>query len=340
MLRADQMKKDYFAILGLKPSATDKEIRSAYKKLAKKYHPDLNPNNKQAEEKFKEISEANDVLTDPEKRRMWELGESDFESFARQARKGRRKGGAPDQDFSGFRFEEAGDLGSILGDLFGGMGGAGARGRRGRGADLQTETTLTFDQAIHGTTLRIPLARMGVCPTCHGAGTIPGRSGPCPECHGMGTRPVNETIQVRIQPGAEDGSRVRVAEKGEAGAHGGPAGDLYVVLRVAPHPYFSRDGLDLVLEVPLTVTEASLGTRIDVPTIDGKVTLTVPPSSSSGQKLRLKGRGILSRNGAGRGDQIVVLQIVTPRKLDERSRKLLEELEQLNPTRPREGLGW
>src|SRR5262245_49709541 len=192
------MKKDYFAILGLKPSATDKEIRSAYKKLAKKYHPDVNPNNKQAEEKFKEISEAHDVLTDPEKRRKWELGESDFEDFLRQARKGRRRDAGADQGFSGFRFEDAGDLGSILGDLFGGMGEAGARRRTSRGADLQYETTLTFDQAIHGTTLRIPLARMGVCPECQGSGKMPGKSGPCRNCGGEGVLPVNETIQVRI----------------------------------------------------------------------------------------------------------------------------------------------
>ena len=344
------MKKDYFAILGLKPSASDKEIRSAYKKLAKKYHPDVNPNNKQAEEKFKEISEAYDVLTDAEKRRRWESGDFDFEAFAREAARERaRGGGAGGADpFSTFRFE-GGDLGSILGDLFGGMGGAGGmggrqtgrrgRGMRAQGTDLQFQTRLTFEQAIHGTTLTIPLARMASCPTCSGEGTLPNGSA-CTECGGSGSRRLSETIQVRIPPGAEDGSKVRVAGKGEAGPGGGPPGDLYVVLQVEPHPYFRRDGRDVILEVPLTIAEAALGTRIEVPTVDGRVTLTVPPGSSSGRKLRLKGRGVASRNGASRGDQIVVLQIVPPPASDEKARKLLEDLDKLNPIRPRDGLGW
>jgi len=344
------MKKDYFAILGLKPSASDKEIRSAYKRLAKKHHPDVNPNDKQAEEKFKEISEAYDVLTDPEKRRKWESGDFDFEAFAREAARGRARAGTEGDPFSTFRFEGGGDLGSILGDIFSGMGGMGDAAGKGRGrrrgarvapgADLQFETKLTFDQAIHGTTLKIPMARLAVCPTCSGTGlTKDGRSA-CPDCGGSGTQRVTETIQVRIPPGAEDGSKVRVAGKGEAGPGGGPSGDLYVVLQVEPHPYFRRDGRDILLDLPLTVSEAALGTRVEVPTVDGRVTLTVPAGSSSGRKLRLKGRGVAGRDGAARGDQIVVLQIVTPAVADGRSRELLEELDRLHPIHPRDGLDW
>ncbi|HZI93622.1 MAG TPA: J domain-containing protein [Patescibacteria group bacterium] len=372
------MKKDYFAILGLKPGASEKEIRSAYKKLAKKYHPDVNPNKKQGDEKFKEISEAYEVLTDPEKRRKWESGDTDFESFFRESRgsagRGAPRGGAS----STFRFEDSADLGSIFGDLFSGAGmGREASYGPAQGADLQFQASITFEDAVKGTTLRIPLARTvscdscrgegfvrsgkpkncancggsgrvtsgrgpmrmaTACPSCHGTGKAPGE--PCRTCGGTGTQHSNETIQVRIPPGAEDGSRVRVAGKGEAGALGGPPGDLFVVLRVTPHAYFRRDGKDIILELPLTVTEAALGTRIDVPTVDGRVTLTVPAGSSSGQRLRLKGRGVPSRNGPAPGDQIVMLQIVTPKSLSAESKKILEELQRLNPDNPRSALGW
>lgn len=342
------MKKEYFKILGLKPGSSDKEIRSAYKKLAKKYHPDVNPGNKQAEEKFKEISEAYEVLSDPEKRSKWESGDLDFESFFRNAGAARGPGASARgaETFSSFRFNDAEDLGAVFENLFGGTAGRGRAGAARRpfpGADLQYQASIGFEEAVRGTTLRIPLARTVACTACHGTGSI--RAGktsvePCTTCGGTGTRRVSETIQVRIPPGAEDGSRVRVAGKGEGGEGGGPSGDLYVVLQVQPHPYFRREGKDIILDVPLTVSEAALGTRIDVPTIDGRVTLTVPGGSSSGQRLRLKGRGVPSRSNASRGDQIVVLQIVTPRTLNPQSRKVFEELQRLNLDNPREGTGW
>jgi molecular chaperone DnaJ len=371
------MKKDYHAILGVKPSATEKEIRSAYKKLARKHHPDVNPGNKQAEEKFKEITEAYEVLTDPAKRQAWERGGADFDPFSGRAGGRGGRAGRPGADFEGA------DFSSILNDLFSGMGGfgqaAGGRGAAapaGRGADLEYETTVTFEQALKGSTLRIPLAhtvacgtcggqgsvragggacrrcqgsgrvsrgggavRMTVtCPVCGGTGEAPGET--CPTCGGTGIQRASETIQVRIPPGVEGGGRVKVAGKGEAGVRGGPPGDLYVVLRVAPHAWFRREGRDVVLDLPLTVGEATLGTRLEVPTVDGRVTLTIPPGSRSGQRLRLKGKGAGGRAGQPHGDQIVVLQIVPPRSLDPKSRKLLEDFERLNPVHPRETLGW
>ena len=356
------MKKDYFAILGVKPSASQKEIKSAYKKLAKKCHPDLNPDNKRAEEKFKEISEAHDVLTDPEKRRRWEAGDIDPGSIFGRGRAGGHGGGTRGSagvgdPFSVFEFSSTGALGGIFGDLFGAMGGArtadgargaGARARsrsRGAGADLQYEATLTFEEAVRGTTVKIALDRSVTCEVCGGAGLIRkggsrSRGEACGNCSGAGVLMREEKIQVRIPPGAEDGSRMRVPGKGEAGVRGGPPGDLYVVLRVAPHRYFRREGKDILLDLPLSIGEAALGTQITVPTIDGPVKLTVPASSSSGQRLRLKERGVQAPPGGKRGDQIVVLQIVTPRGIDAASRGMLEEFDRLNPTDPRSGVGW
>ena len=309
------MKKDYYAVLGVKPSASEKEIRSAYKKLAKKYHPDVNPGNKRAEERFKEISEAYDVLSDPEKKRRWESGTEEWGAGAENPVTG--FGG------TGGGFKGAGDFGSILEDLMAGMGGGafgGAQsGRAGvqPGLDLLHEATIGFEDAARGTELVVGLARRSV-----------------------GGRRSTETIHVRIPPGVSDGGRVRVPGKGDVGRRGGPPGDLYVTLRVAPHRYFRREGNDIVLDLPLTISEAALGTRIEVPTLDGRVTLTVPPASSSGQKLRLRGRGIAPAAGRGpRGDQIVLIQIVTPKNPDAKSRKLLEELQRLNPENPRADLG-
>lgn len=361
------MKKDYFAILGLSPSASEKEIRSAYKRLARKHHPDMNPGNKQAEEKFKEISEAYAVLSDPGKRRKWERGETlDFESIFGGAGRG-----GPGDPFVGFGFEK------IFEDLLGGPRGRARASSPERGADLQYEASLGFEEAIRGTSLEIPLARtvacvacsgrgfrslgspaacpacggrgqraMGqgpfriatTCPECGGSGQTPGES--CPTCGGSGARRVSETIQVRIPAGVADGGRVRVSGKGEGGRRGRPAGDLYVVLHVRPHAYFRREGRDIVLDLPLTIAEAALGAKIEVPTIAGPVTLTVPQGSASGQRLRLKGRGVPAPRGGVAGDQIAMLQIVTPTRLDPETRRHLEELGRLDPSDPRSGLGW
>ena len=345
------MKKDYWAILGLKPGASEKEIRSAYRRLARKYHPDVNPNNKQAEEKFKEIGEAHEVLTDPKKRQVWEMGGPEFDFFGA----GGGPGGARTHTYrwdeggpagaGGFNVE-GGDFGSILNDLFAGMGrGGAARGGSSfdsRGSDLQFETEIGFDEAVNGTTLRIPLARTVTCDQCGGSGRI--RSGSrrataCPKCGGTGLQRVTEDIQARIPPGAEDGSRVRLQGKGEAGPRGGPSGDLFIQLRVRPHRFFRREGSDIVLDVPLTFAEAGLGTRLAVPTMGGKVELTIPPGTSSGQRLRLKGRGVQPAAGGAKGDQIVVVQIVSPDPADPAARRGLEQLEGRQPD-PRAGLGW
>ena len=343
------MKKDYYAILGVKPTASMKEIRSAYKRLAKKHHPDVNPGNKKAEEKFKEVSEAYDVLTDPEKKRKWETGDADFESFFRGAGAGAGRPGGGAGRSTRIDIDDMGDLGSIFGELFGGA--RAGRGRRSRspmaGADLQYAATISFLEAISGTTVRVPLARTIVCPTCHGEGRVRRQASTgrisqqvCPSCDGAGRTRISEDIQVRIPPGVNDGGKVRVPGRGEAAEDGGPQGDLYVELKVTPHQFFRRDGKEILLDLPLTIVEATFGAKIDVPTIEGRVTLTVPAGAASGQRMRLKGRGVAARDSGAPGDQIVILQIVTPKSLDPRSRELLGEFGRMNPDNPRLGLGW
>jgi len=333
--------KDYWAILGLKQGASDKEIRSAYKRLAKKHHPDVNPGNKQAEDKFKEISEAYEVLSDPKKRTQWERGEIDFDSFFRQ--RARAGGGSGDV----FSFGFGSGVQEILNELFGGGAPSGATGWRGtrgaewvpasQGADLEYEASISFMEAAQGTVLEVPLARIASCGECGGTGRRSGR--PCPRCGGSGRIRSNEMLKVRIPAGVRDGARVRAAGKGEAGSGGGDSGDLYVRLRVREHPYFRREGNDILLDLPLTVKEAALGTRLEVPTMDGRVTLTIPAGSASGRRLRLRGKGIAPPRSEP-GDQFVVLQIVTPDASDDRSRALLDEFDRLNPLDPRADLGW
>ncbi len=333
--------KDYWGILGLKKSATEKEIRSAYKRLAKKHHPDVNPGDKQAEERFKEISEAYEVLSDPQKRRQWESGELDFDSFFRQ--RARTSGGAGDV----FSFGFGSGVQEILNELFGGRAGAAAGGGRGfgaegwiptsQGADLEFEASISFMEAARGTVLDVPLARIAACGECRGTGRRAGAA--CPRCGGSGRIRSNETLKVRIPAGVRDGARVRAAGKGEAGSGGGESGDLYVRLQVREHPYFRREGNDILLDLPLTVREAALGTRLEVPTMDGRVALTIPAGSSSGRRLRLRGKGIAPPRSEP-GDQFVILQIVTPDSLEARSREILEEFDRLNPLDPRAELGW
>ncbi len=326
------MKKDYWQILGLKPGASEQEIRSTYKRLAKKYHPDLNPGDKRAEERFKEVSEAYEVLSDPQKRKQWERGEIDFEEFFRQRTRGGRTG-----DPFGFGF--GGGVQEILEELFGGRAPGGMAGGAfggARGSDLEFEASIDFLEAVSGSVLQVPLARTAACPDCGGRGGT-ARGGRCSRCGGRGGHRVNETLKVRIPAGVQDGARVRVPGKGEAGRGGD--GDLYVRLKVRDHPWFRRDGDDILLDLPVTVAEASLGAAVEVPTLSGKVNLTIPPGTSSGRKLRLRGKGIAGRNGQP-GDQIVVVQIVTPQKLDDRSKELIEELAELNPMNPRADRGW
>lgn len=293
-------KKDYYEILGVERTASDKEIKAAYRKLARKYHPDVNPGDKGSEERFKEVAEAFAVLSDPGKRATYDRG--GHEAF-----------GAGFDPFEGFRGVDLGDLGlgdlSDIFELFGGGGGGGRRGRARtrRGGDVQLETRVPFADAVLGTTVEF---------------TIPRRSG-------RGT--VEERVKVRIPPGIEDGGRVRIAGKGHVGPGGGPSGDAYLHIRVEPHPLFRRDGVDLYCDVPVGIVKATLGGTVDVPTLDGRATITLPAGTRSGQKMRLKGRGVPASGGRRAGDLIAVIQIAPPKRLDARSRELLEELARIDP---------
>lgn len=342
------MTRDYYQVLGVKPGASDAEIRSAYKKLAKKYHPDVNPGSKTAEESFKDVSEAYQVLSDPQKRRSYDA--------ARSMGAGPRGFGWPpggtgpgggrspfgNARVNGVDFEsvDLGDLGGIFADIFG-RGAPGATGPS-RGADLEYEASIDFDEAVHGTTITIPLARTVTCPVCGGSGTATSgsRGGTCRRCGGRGVVRSSETLSTRIPAGALDGSRVRVAGAGEAGPRGGPPGDLYVILRVRPHRYFSREGDDIILDLPLSYGEAALGARVEVPTIDGRASLTVPPGTRSGRRLRLRGKGVPFKDRNGRGDQIVVISIVPPGMTDGKVKDLLKELDRLDNGDPRGSLDW
>jgi molecular chaperone DnaJ len=346
------MTRDYYDVLGVKSSASDAEIRAAYKRLARKHHPDMNSGSKSAEESFKDISEAYQVLGDPQKRRQYDAlramgGSSRGFGYGPGGPSGPHAGrgasggfGPGGVDFSSFGFE---DLGGIFSDLFG-RGSPGSAGPR-RGIDLEYEASIDFDEAVRGTTITIPLARNVTCPTCEGTGVVggSGRSSggtACRRCGGEGTVRSSDTIHARIPAGAEDGSKVRVAGAGEAGRMGGPPGDLYVVMRVRPHRYFRREGDDILLDVPLSFAEAALGAKVSVPTLSGHSTLTVPAGTRSGQRFRLRGKGVPAREGRGQGDQIVVVAIVPPRKLEARTRDLLKELDRLDNGDPRRDLDW
>jgi molecular chaperone DnaJ len=313
--------KDYYEILGVSRSATEKDLKAAYRKLARKYHPDVNPGDKSAEEKFKEVSAAFAVLSDPEKRARYDRGghaafEPGFDPFQ----------GAT------INFEDLG-LGN-LSDIFELFGGGGRRGRTVRrpaaGEDLQLEMSLPFGDAIHGTTIETAIPRAVSCTTCGGRGRLANGT-PCRTCRGSGRVTVNETVKVRIPAGIDDGERIRIPGKGNDGAMGGAAGDAYVNIRVEPHPLFRRDGSDLVCEVPIGIVKAALGGDVEVPTLDGRATIKIPAGTRAGQRFRLKGRGIPARAARQAGDLYAVVQIVTPKQLDERSRELLLEFERLNP---------
>lgn len=363
-------KQDYYELLGVPRKAGQKEIRQAYRKLARKYHPDLNPGDKSSEDKFKQIQEAYDVLSDSKKRQAYD--QFGFDAERRGAEPPPDTGAGVHFDFGGFDFGGSG--GTSFRDLFGQFfhGGAGAaQGPMAEpGGDLEYEITIGFWEAVRGTVKKLTIAHLEACSTCGGSGaagtpqTCPacggsgqvtqtsgkmrfkvtcsrcggaGRIGhACPTCGGEGRVRRNETIDVRIPAGMQTGSRVRVAGRGNAGTHGAPPGDLYIVTKVAPHPYFDRRGDDLYTVVPITVSEAALGAKIEVPTLDGRAQLRVPPGTSSGQKLRLRERGVPSARAHGeRGDLYVELQVVVPKPVDERVRNLLKELQRLEPENPR-----
>ena len=384
---ANTPKKDYYEILGVKKSASADDIRKAFRKLARKYHPDVNPGDKAAEEKFKTLSEANDVLSDPKKRKIYDqvgfysdnIDPATAEAYARAGSgsgggAGFPGGGAPEGgqgvhfDFGGFDFSDLVDSASrgrksgggagggsfrdIFGSIFGGGQGA-AQAEEGPepGTDLEYQVNVPFWTAIRGGVMRLNISRHDVCATCHGQGSLesPGKCPEChgtgknlttcPTCHGEGTVMKTEPLEVRIKAGTRDGQRIRVPGKGNAGGHGGTPGDLYAIIRTEPHPIFRRDGDDIYLTVPVSATEAALGAKIEVPTIDGRALLKIPPGTQSGQKLRLREKGVPSATKEGaRGDEIVEVIITVTMPRDERTKELLRELAKLNPEDPREEL--
>jgi molecular chaperone DnaJ len=350
--------KDYYQTLGVPRDAGKEDIRKAYKELARKYHPDVNPGDKAAEERFKEIAEAYAVLGDSRKRQEYDArGPEGFSAGFDPSEVFRRARAGGFQPF---------DLSSLFDDFLGGMRGGRAGAGRGRGADVRAGLTIDFEDAIRGVTLPLTVSRTAPCDTCGGGGQGPGGGGPCPECGGQGQRqvvqgplqfsapcgrcggsgrspgppcpacggsggvPRTESITVRIPAGVDEGSRVRLAGKGEAGRGGGPPGDLYVEIHVRPHPFFRREGEALICQLPLTLAEATLGAKVDVPTLDGTSTMTVPPGTRSGQRFRIKDKGVRRKTG-GRGPLYVDVQIVPPSGIDDESRRLLEEFARRNP---------
>ena len=341
--------KDYYQTLGVPKTADAKAIKQAYRKLARKHHPDQNPGNAAAAERFKEINEANEVLSDPEKRRRYDELGADWARYADAEPGG--FGGRPGAGPGGFRVhvDESGDLGdfseffrTFFGDLGarGGFQGADmgqgrpfGRGRAHRGEDLEGEVEISLEEANAGTRRAVEFQQLEICETCHGSGRQ--GKGACPTCNGAGQVPRSHRIEVKIPPGVRDGSRVRAAGEGGAGAGGGGRGDLYLRVRVQPHALYERREDDVHIEVPVAVWEAALGADIEVPTLRGKVSMKIPPETSSGRTFRLPGYGLPHVKG-GRGDQYVRVRVVVPRELTARERALFEELRGLRPAPPRD----
>ncbi|MEE6258316.1 molecular chaperone DnaJ [Plantactinospora sonchi] len=386
MSSKDWLEKDFYAVLGVDKSASADEVKKSYRKLARELHPDRNPGDAPAEERFKAVSEAYDVLSDPRKRKEYDEMRSLFGSgaFRRNARAGGQPGGYPfdvSDLFGGMGQPGAGDRrfgGAGFSDLFSSIfsGGGGPARSRGpaRGRDVEAEVVLGFDEAIRGVTMPLAVRSPGVCDTCSGNGAKPGtlpRACPqchgsglvtrnqgsfsfsepcrecqgvgtivdekCPECRGTGGVTKSRTINVRFPAGVSDGQRIRLSGRGEPGERGGPAGDLFVLVKVRDDDLFGRSGDDLTLTVPITIAEAVLGTDLRVPTMDGAVTLRVPPGTPSGRTLRARGRGVVRRDGQA-GDLLVTVEIVVPEKLSAEAREALEAFAAQTPQAGREHL--
>jgi DnaJ-class molecular chaperone len=338
--------KDYYKILGVDRKADEKVIKSAYRKLARKYHPDV-AKSKDAPDRFKEVTEAYEVLSDPEKRRRYDTLGPDWQRYA-QAPHAQPGGGGTGpgfhveygdaEDFSDFFRSVFGDLGARTGrgggrgggggfeDLFGG----GAR-RAQRGQDVQANVEISLDEAFHGTRKSFALETDEPCSVCHGAGNVGGK--PCEQCHGTGWQRARHEVDVKIPAGVRTGQKVRVS--GEGGGQGAARGDLYLMVTVAPHRQFERRGDDLVVTLPITAPEAALGATLEVPTMRGKVSMKVPPATSSGRTFRLPGYGMPRIKGGGSGDQHVKVKIVMPSELTPEERELYEKLRALRSDSPR-----
>jgi DnaJ-class molecular chaperone len=319
---------DYYKVLGVSRSASAEEIKKAYRRLARKHHPDVNPNDKDAEEKFKAVSEAFEVLSDPKKREVYDR----YGYYSDQIPSGAGAGSV--FDFSRF---DATNFKDIFSEIFSSIRSqpSGAQRQAARGSDIETPLSLSFDDAVHGLTTKIEIDRSDSCPSCLGK-----TGNPCNFCRGSGMVARRETISVRIPAGVETGSRIRVPIKGHAGQGGGQPGDLYIITNVADHAYFKRQGDNIYCTVPITVPEAALGARIEVPTIDGKAQLRIPPGTPSGQKFRLRERGAPSlRAGGVRGDQFVEVKITLPEVIGEETKELLQRYARHNPENPRKVMG-
>ena len=329
-------RKNYYESLGVSEDASADDVRKAFRRLAKKYHPDVNPGNRSAEAKFKEINEAHEVLSDGKKRAEYDaIRKGAFAGWGGPSGDPRRQPGEPGGfGRSGpFRYEETVDFGDIIGDLLRGQGGF---GRTARGGDLALDLEVDFLDMARGAVKEVSYNRAKACPSCGGMGRS-GRRG-CADCLGAGVKPVPETIRVKIPAGARDGASIRVPGKGEEAAPHGGAGDLVIRLTMLPHPYFRRSGSDVLVDVPVNYSEAVNGAKVTVPTIDGPVTVSVPPGSSSGVKLRLKGKGVPVPGKSGRGDHYAVLHVAVPGARSEEFRELVERLKAFEDPDPRSGL--
>ena len=360
--------KSPYEILGVPKGASAEEIKKAYRKLAREYHPDRNPGDASAEERFKEVQGAYDLLSDAEKRKQ-------YDTFGSANGRGGFQGG--NVNFGDFNVGDLGDLGDLFGGFFGGRGGraGGGRTRGRRGSDVEVEINLSFEDSLKGVETKIPVTLETACSECHGSGAKPGTapkicpechgrgvvaesqgffalSQPCPRCHGNGTviedpcprcggsgrERRTKRYTVKIPAGVKDGTRIRLKGKGEAGFAGGEAGDLYVVTRVQPSTLYERRGDDLIVDVPVTFSEAALGATVEVPTPDGPVSVKVKPGTQDGTLLRVKGKGAPKLKGSGRGDLLVRVKVEVPKKLKKRERELLEELQKQSHDDPREAL--
>jgi molecular chaperone DnaJ len=383
-------KQDYYEVLGLARGASDDDVRKAYRKLARKYHPDLNPGDKVAEERFRSLQEAYDILGDEKKRKMYDQYGFYSENPMPGGGPGGGRPGAPHMDFGGFDFDDlfsqgaggapprggdgpggaGGGFGDIFSQFFRGGAQAKAQSRPEKGADLEYALSVDFWRAIKGTTAKLTIQRQEMCGTCGGTGAAGGNKIVCPQCNGTGNvtqqagamrfnlscpkcggsgqlrnacptcsgegRLVTpEIVEVRLPPGVQSGDRLRVAGKGNAGSMGAPAGDLYITVRVEDHPFFRREGDDIHITVPITVWEAGLGTKIEVPTLDGRSVLKIPQGTQNLQKFRLRDKGVANTRKNTRGDQIVEVEVQAPKAQDERTREILRELAQLHPEDPR-----
>ena len=360
-------KRDYYEVLGIGKNATDAEIKSAYRKLAKKYHPDLNPGDKEAEEKFKEVNEANDVLSDPQKRQRYDQ----FGFAGVDPNYAAANGGGAGGFGGGFGGV---DLGDIFGDIFGGgFGGFGGSTRSNpnaprKGHDIQANVILTFEEAAHGCSKKITINRQDTCPDCGGTGAAKGTSpetcpdcggrgyvvtqqrtpfgvmqsqqpcshcggrgtiirNPCKTCRGTGKTAARKSLEINIPAGIDDDQNIALRGQGDAGSNGGPAGDVIVHVTVKADPMFERDGYDVTIHVPITFSQAVLGDDVEVPTVDGRIVQHIPEGTQSGTKFRLRGQGIQYLNGRGRGDQYVIVDVEIPKKLNRTQREALKAFE-------------